>query len=190
MTPLVPSFFILRKGDFMRIFLVAGKSGSGKGEVAKLIKEYYIYKLETCVITGYTKYLKNFVKELTEWDGNPDNKPRKELQEIGDKIRGINPNYFVENMLDDLKIYEQLVQNVIVDDVRFPNEIEEIKLNYDEVYSICVENQFAKSDLTIEEQSHITETALETYDEFDYILANDEKNDLKDKVFKFLEGIK
>jgi len=42
----------------MRIFLVAGKAGSGKGEVAKLIKEYYIYKLESCIITEYSKYLK------------------------------------------------------------------------------------------------------------------------------------
>ena len=41
----------------MRIFLIGGKSGSGKGEVAKIIKEYYIYKLETCAITEYSKYL-------------------------------------------------------------------------------------------------------------------------------------
>ena len=27
----------------MRIFLIAGKAGSGKNVVAKLIKEYYIY---------------------------------------------------------------------------------------------------------------------------------------------------
>ena len=47
----------------MRIFLVAGSAGSGKGEVAKLIKEYYIYKLENCVITEYSKYLKLFVEE-------------------------------------------------------------------------------------------------------------------------------
>ena len=29
----------------MRIFLIAGKAGSGKNVVAKLIKEYYIYKV-------------------------------------------------------------------------------------------------------------------------------------------------
>ena len=43
----------------MRIFLIAGKAGSGKNEVAKLIKEYYIYKLEECAITSYSKYIKN-----------------------------------------------------------------------------------------------------------------------------------
>ncbi len=174
----------------MRIFLVAGKAGSGKGEVAKLIKEYYIYKLESCVITEYSKYLKSFAKELTEWDGNNNTKPRKYLQDLGDKIRKIDDKYFIRNMLDDLKIYETLVNNVVISDVRFPSEIEDIKLNYDNVYAIYVENQFSPSKLSIEEQSHITETALESYEEFDYILANDEINVLKDKVFKYLEGLK
>ena len=174
----------------MRIFLVAGKAGSGKGEVAKLIKEYYIYKLENCVITEYSKYLKGFAKELTDWDGNVNTKPRKYLQELGDKIRKIDNKYFINNMLEDLKIYEELVDNVIISDVRMPDEIEDIKLNYDNVYAICVENQFGLSNLSVEEQSHVTETALEDYNEFDYILANDNKEALKDKVFKYLEGVK
>ena len=33
----------------MKIFVVGGKSGSGKGEVAKMIEEYYIYKLKKAV---------------------------------------------------------------------------------------------------------------------------------------------
>ena len=87
----------------MKIFLVGGKAGSGKGEVAKLIKEYYIYKLENCVITEYSKYLKIFAKELTDWDGNPNTKPRKYLQELGDKIRKLDNKFFINKMIDDLK---------------------------------------------------------------------------------------
>ena len=174
----------------MRIFLIAGKAGSGKGEVAKIIKEYYIYKLEKCVITEYSKPLKKFAQELTDWDGNPNTKPRKYLQDLGDQIRKIDSKYFINKMLDDLKIYETLTDNVVISDVRMPDEIEDIKLNYDNVYSICVENQFSASKLSIEEQAHITETALEDYAEFDYILANDTYDNLKDKVFKFLEGVK
>ena len=174
----------------MKIFLVAGSAGSGKGEVAKLIKEYYIYKLENCIITEYSKYLKMFAKELTDWDGNPNTKPRKYLQELGDKIRSVDSKYFINNMLEDLRIYEELVNNVIIADVRMPEEIEDIKLNYDNVYAIYVVNQHSKSNLTIEEQAHITETSLENYDEFDYVLANDDINTLKDKVFKYLEGLK
>jgi len=173
----------------MRIFLVAGKAGSGKGEVAKLIKEYYIYKLENCIITEYSKYLKSFAKELTDWDGNSNTKPRKLLQELGDTIRSIDNKYFINNMIEDLKVYEKLTNNVVIADVRLPEEIEDIKLNFDNVYAICVENQFSQSKLSIEEQSHLTETALEGYSEFDYILPNDDLNTLKNKVFKYLEEL-
>ena len=112
------------------------------------------------------------------------------MQELGDKIRRLDNRYFTNNMLEDLGVYEELVQNIVVSDVRMPEEIEEIKLNYDEVYAIYVENQFSQSKLSIEEQSHITETALENYGEFDYVLANDTRESLKEKVFNYLEGIK
>ncbi len=174
----------------MRIFLIAGKAGSGKGEVAKLIKEYYVYKLQKCVITEYSKPLKDIAVELTDWDGNPNTKPRTFLQELGDHIRGIDDKFFVKKMLDNLSVYQDYVENVVVADVRYPVEIEEVKLNYDNVYAICVENQFGKSPLSVEQQAHISETALDNYEEFDYIIANDEKDSLRDKVFKFLEGIK
>ena len=174
----------------MRIFLVGGKAGSGKGEVAKLIKEYYIYKLESCIITEYSKPLKNFAVEATDWDGNSNTKPRAYLQELGDKIRELDDKFFINQMIQNLKVYEMLTDNVVISDVRYPNEIEDIKLNYDEVYSIYVENQFGQSKLSVEEQSHISETALENYEEFDYMVVNDTMDSLKNKVFKILEGIK
>ncbi len=174
----------------MRIFLVAGKAGSGKNEVAKLIKEYYIYKLEECAITSYSKYIKQFARELTDWDGTDANKPRDFMQQIGDKIRSIDPYYFTSNMTKDISIYKEYVNNLVISDVRMPEEIEEIKENFDEVYAIYVVNQFGNSSLTIEQQSHITETALENYDEFDYTLANDTFESLKEKVFKYLETLR
>ena len=173
----------------MKIFIIAGKAGSGKGEVAKLIKEYYIYKLQSCVLTEYSKTLKLFAQELSDWDGNPNTKPRAYLQELGDKIRKIDDKYFIKNMLDDLKIYETMTNNVVITGARFPEEIDDIKLNYDNVYAICVENQFSQSNLSIEEQAHISETALDSYEDFDYIVANDDISVLKDKIFKFLEGL-
>ncbi len=174
----------------MKIFVVGGKSGSGKGEVAKFINEFYIYKLKKCVITEYSKYLKEFAKELTDWDGITQNKPRDFLQQFGSKIRAYDKYFFTKRMIEDVNIYELAgIDVLIISDARMPEEFEEMKENYDEVYSILVVNQFAKSKLTIEQQTHITETALENYDEFDYTFANDDINILKDKVFKYLEEI-
>jgi dephospho-CoA kinase len=174
----------------MRIFLVAGKSGSGKGEIAKYIKEYYIYKLEECAITSYSKYIKNFAKDLTDWDGSDNNKPRDFMQKIGDEIRQMDPKYFTSNMIQDIMIMQKYVNNIVIADVRMPEEIDEIRDNFDNVYAIYVENQFAPSKLTVEQQAHITETALENYNDFDYVIANDGSLDvLKDKIFKYLEKI-
>lgn len=93
-------------------------------------------------------------------------------------------------MIEDINIYALAgIDVVIIADARMPEEYEEMKENFDEVYSLLVVNQFAKSKLTVAQQSHITETALENYNEIDYTFANDDLKELKDKVFKYLEGI-
>ena len=174
----------------MRIFLIAGKAGSGKNVVAKLIKEQYVYKLEECAITSYSKYIKNFALELTDWDGNENTKPREFMQNLGDEMRKIDPDFLVSNMIKDITIYQKHVENLVISDVRMPNEIDMIKTAFDNVYAIYVVNQFSESKLTLKQQAHITENALEGYNDFDYVIANDELDKLKEKVFKILDEVK
>lgn len=174
----------------MKIFLIAGKAGSGKNVVAKLIKEYYVYKLEECAITSYSKYIKNFALELTDWDGNENTKPREFMQNLGDEMRKIDPDFLVSNMIKDITIYQKHVENLVISDVRMPNEIDMIKTAFDNVYAIYVVNQFSESKLTLKQQAHITENALEGYNDFDYVIANDELDKLKEKVFKILDEVK
>lgn len=173
----------------MKIFVVGGKSGSGKNEVAKMIEEFYIYKLKKCVITEFSKYLKLFATELTDWDGVSLNKPRDFLQSFGAKMRAYDNHFLTKRMIEDMTLYEEYVDVVIISDARLPEEMEEMKKNFDDVTSILVINQFAQSNLTLAQQSDITETALEDYEELDYIIANDDLKVLKEKVFKILEGI-
>ena len=176
----------------MKVYLIAGKAGSGKSEVAKYIKEYFIYQKEETVITEYSKYIKMFAKELTDWDGSNNNKPRKFLQDFGSYIRNEmgEKKFFVNRMLEDLDIYTNYVDVVVISDVRYPAEIEGIKEQYPAAISIYVVNQFGQSKLSIEEQMHPSELALEDYADFDYTIANDDEKTLKDKVFKILEGEK
>jgi len=176
----------------MKIYLIAGKAGSGKSEVAKYIKEYFIYEKKETAITEYSKYLKLFAREVTGWDGTPANKPRDFLQSIGSYIRGdlAEPKLFTRRMLEDLEIYNNYVDTVVISDVRYPIEIEEIKKEYPDAVSILVINQFEPSKLTIEQQMHPSELALEDYDGFDYTIANDDSKTLRDKIFKILEGEK
>lgn len=174
----------------MKIFLISGKTESGKDEVAKLIKEYYIYNYKKCVITQYSKYIKNFVMELKEWDGNSLTAKVSDFQEMGNSIREINNDYFINNMVQDMSIYEKFVDNVIISDVYLPNEIDTFKNIFDEVISINIENQYKVTELSIEEQIDLTEIALENYSDFDYIVVNDGIDKLKEKIFKILEEIR
>jgi len=173
----------------MKIFLVAGKSGSGKGEVAKIIEEYYLSIGKKPIITEFSKYIKMYAKEIINWDGtNP--KPRKFLQDLGVTIRENMdmPLFFINRMIEDIKIYELYFDVVIISDVRLPIEIEEIKKAYKKVYSMYIINQFAPSKLSLEEQLHITETALENYSNFDITITNDNINVLDNRVIEFVES--
>lgn len=173
----------------MKIYLVAGKSGSGKGEVAKIIKEYYLSLGNKPLITSFSKYLKMYAKEVINWDGS-EPKPRKFLQDLGVTIRENMdmPLFFVNRLLDDIKVYNLYFDVIIIDDVRLPIEIEEITNNFEDVCSLYIINQFEPSKLSLEEQMHATETALENYSNFDATIVNDDIETLYDKVITIIKG--
>ena len=174
----------------MKLYLVAGRAGSGKGEVAKIIKEHYLSKKMKPIITEYSKYLKLYANEILGWNGE-EPKPRKFLQELGVTIRENMdmPKMLVNRMIEDIKVYSLYYDVVIISDVRFPEEIEEMKKTFKDVYSIYVVNQFAKSELSLKEQTHVTETALENYGNFDITITNDNINVLDNRVIEFIERV-
>ena len=93
-------------------------------------------------------------------------------------------------MIEDIKVYNLYYDVVIISDVRLPIEIEEMKKTFNQVYSMYVVNQFEPSKLSIEEQMHVTETALENYSNFDITIVNDNIEKLDDRVIHFIEGEK
>ena len=174
----------------MKIYLVAGRAGSGKGEVAKIIKEHYLSKKMKPIITEYSKYLKLYANEILGWNGE-EPKPRKFLQELGVTIKENMdmPKILVNRMIEDIKVYSLYYDVVIISDVRFPEEIEEMKKTFKDVYSIYVINQFGQSELSLQEQTHVTETALENYSNFDVTITNDNINVLDNRVIDFIERV-
>ena len=172
----------------MRVFLIAGKAGCGKDEVAKLIKS----KLENTVITGLSKYIKLFALELTNWDGNDDNKPREFLQTMGDKLRACREDYLTKRIYEDIEIYRnEGISNIVISDVRLIDEIEYFKSKEElEVITIRVNCDNSKRCLTKEEKNHITEIELDNYSEFDYIIENKFNEELEIQINNILEGMK
>ncbi len=172
----------------MRIFLIAGKAGSGKNEVAKIIKN----NLQNSVITGFSKYIKLFAKELLPWDGNDNDKPRDFLQKMGDTLRGIDEDFLTERLKQDLEVYRLMgINNVIISDVRLVHEIEYFKKLKDyDIVTIRVNTDFSKRVLTEEEKNHHTEIELDNYQNFDYIINNAFDLSLSEDIKKIVEGMK
>lgn len=172
----------------MKVFLIAGKAGSGKNEVANIIKE----ELPNTVITAFSKYIKLFTLELTDWDGDDSNKPREFLQNMGDKLRAIDEDFLTKRILEDIELYKREgISNVVISDVRLVNEIEYFKKIYNiEVIAIRVNSNTSMRELTDREKLHHTELALDNYNKFDYIIDNKFDDNLKIQVKEILEGMK
>lgn len=173
----------------MQIFLIAGKSGSGKDEVAKHIKEYYEEKKNKAVITRFSKYIKLFAMEILDWDGDNTTKPRKFLQDFGGVARSIDERIFIDRMLEDIKLYEKYYDVVVIADVRLIKEIEIFKSEANNIHTIHVIADKSKNNLTEEEKRHITETELDDYQNFDYTIKNNFDETLKEIVYQILEGM-
>ena len=171
----------------MRLFLISGKAGSGKNEVAGIIKEY----LPKTVITSLSKYIKLFAIEMTEWKyDDENNKPRTFLQTMGDELRSIDQNFLTKRIYEDIDLYKKYYDNVVLSDVRLINELFYFKEKENiEVITIRVNSLESKRELSNEEKNHLTEIELDNY-EFDYIIENDFNSDLKDKVISILKGLK
>ena len=175
----------------MKLILLAGKANCGKTSMANFIREYYVTRRVNCVATEMGKYLKMYAKELTDWDGNEATKPRKYLQDLGMIIRKDmnNPLFLINRIKEDIELYRRDNEVIIVSDVRLPEEIEEFRNSYDNVITINVVNQYGNNTLTLEEQTHYTELALENYSDYDYTVVNENLQDAREKIHQILEEI-
>lgn len=127
---------------------------------------------------------KNYAKEK-EWDWLDDVEatseiltPRLVLQLLGTEGGRdvIHPNIWVNATLGDLKETD----HVIVTDVRFPNEVEGIKRKGGKVVKIIRPSVVSTS-------THPSETSLNNYTDWDYVIVNDGTlDDLEKKVLEML----
>lgn len=163
-----------------KIIILSGKSGSGKSSVSSLIKKH-----KKCIILSYASYIKEIAKNVLSWDGTEESKPRDFLQQFGDVIRSIDPNLLINRMIEDIKVYSYFYDLIVISDARFINEIEIIKNNFKDVYSINIYGR--NSNLTEKQKNHITETSLDDYKKYDYKVLND--LDIESKILKILGEI-
>ena len=181
-------FLCLKERDIMEIYLVCGKAQSGKNTASGMMKNYLENKnLRVCEI-GITRTIKGYAKDYFGWDGNEDSKPRKLLQDLGNTIREKDKYFHINRLCEDIDNLKNHFDVFIVNDIRLPLEIEEIKKRFSCVLAIGIEMENYVSPLNSDEASDITEHALENYDKFDFKIINKNMEDLKQDVINILEG--
>ena len=169
----------------MRIYVIAGKARHGKDTIALYIKEFYEKKGLKVINLAYGSYIKEYAKKISNWDGKEETKPRELLQELGtDIIRNkIDKDLFVRRLCEDIKVYSYYFDIITISDARFPNELEWPKKIFENVINIRIIRDGYDSVLTKTEQKHLTEVALDEYNNYDYVIHNDGTlEDLKIKV--------
>ena len=168
-----------------KIFILSGKAKSGKNLIADFIEEYYSDK--KCIQLSYAYYLKQYVKKITTWDGNEQNKPRDLLQSLGiDLIKKIDDKLLIRRVMEDVQVYSYFFDVIIITDARLIEEIETPKSLFN-----CITIRINKDDnnLTLEQKKHITETNLDDYRNFDYVINNNDISETKNQIINILKEV-
>lgn len=155
------------------IIVISGKAGNGKNLSAKIIQKIYQRKNKQTINLAYSFWIKQYAKNILGWDGKEESKPRAFLQEIGvDLIKNtIDKKMFVRRMIEDITVYSHYYDVITISDARFTEEIEELKKQFPFVFSVHIHGEKTNR-LNDQEKKHISENALNHYQQFDEQINN------------------
>ena len=165
----------------MEVFLLSGKSGSGKDALANIMAQ----KLENAgcrtLILHFADLVKYYAKQYYGWGGEKDEEGRSLLQRIGTGImRCYNQDYWAKIISEFVaanNLYNEF-QVAFIPDARFPNEIEIVQEYNPQAITIRLErfNQYGapyvNPTFTTEQLQHSSEVSLDKYGFFNYIIEN------------------
>lgn len=174
------------------IYLLSGKARNGKDTIAGFLKKFYEADGKKVIYSRAGKYIRYYAIEMTGWDGSEETKPRDLLQELGTEVIRNKLNkkeMFIQRQLDDIEIYSYFYDAIIVPDIRLPREIDSVKEKFDNVVTIEVNRINFDSSLTGNQKKHITETAMDNYKDFDYIVTNDTLEKLEEDIYKIYREV-
>lgn len=163
----------------MKVILFSGKAEAGKTTSAELVAQWLRVRGYKTAKIAYGDYVKQTAKQVFNWNGKKDEAGRHLLQWWGtDIVRQKSPNFWVDTVVRLAKVLDGVVDYLLIDDLRFPNEIScwfEHDLSKEfasglEVRVIRVNRPGHISKLTPEQLQHPSETALDDFKGYDVIL--------------------
>lgn len=171
----------------MKILLLSGKAESGKTAVALMVKEILESKGKKVLKIAYGDLVKYICGKYFDWDGQKDIKGREILQQIGTNvIRAKRPTYWVDFVMEFAELFEDEYDYVMVDDLRFRDEITQWDKNGWDTFVVRVEREGYISSLTECQLLHQSECDLDSYN-FDFYIRATDMNELSVEVDKFIE---
>ena len=167
----------------MKIILISGKAEAGKTTAANIIKYYLCGIGKRAAIVPYGQYVKDTAKMIFGWDGQKDENGRQLLQWWGtDVVRKKNENFWVNTVMRLAAVLDVEIDYLIIDDCRFPNEVELWKHEYDYL-TLRIERPGHENALNDEQRKHPSETALDDY-EFDVTISATDFKELKEAIYE------
>lgn len=173
----------------MKVICISGKARHGKDTAATRLEDELNRKGYKVLVAHYADLLKYICKTFFGWNGEKDEKGRQILQYVGtDIIRKQMPDYWVNFIISILTLFKNEWDYVLIPDCRFPNEIEKLKQSDITTYTLRIERENFKSDLTEEQLNHISETALDNF-EFDHVIKNISLNEFYNSIRQYADII-
>lgn len=171
----------------MKVICISGKAQNGKDTTANILNDILSADGYRVLIAHYGDLVKYICKQFFGWNGIKDEKGRTILQHVGtDVVRTKNPEYWVNFIVEVLKLFDGEWDYVLIPDCRFPNEIDCMKANgFDATHIRVVRDGFV-SPLTPEQQRHPSETALDDVKPDAYIHNAGNLGDLNMAIVEWL----
>lgn len=160
----------------MKLYLICGKARHGKDTLAGYMKSYYVAMGKKVTILQLAAPLKSLIRNHFGWDGKEETKPRELMQHLGTDIirqKLSKPDYFIRRTIEDAEILSNFFDVIIISDGRFINEITAIRNAFSNATVIQIYRPtLEQTTLSISEQEHISENALDGFDDYDYKVIN------------------
>ncbi len=155
-----------------KIYILSGKSKSGKDTVADMISTYY--GKDKTIQISYAYYIKDYLRRMGKYEEENKEKYRSVLQEFGIELLGkkMDRGFLISRILEDIKVFSFFYENIIITDARLLDEIIIPKEAYPAAITIRIDRS-NPNNLTATQKNHITEIGLDTYENFDYVVEND-----------------
>lgn len=163
------------------IVTISGAAQHGKDTAAARLLFLAEQNNHKAIRIAYADYLKYLAKAYFNWNGEKDEVGRTLLQQIGtEKVRTVNPDFWVETVLNLVQTLFMDYDYVFIPDARFPNEIN-LWFDYFDVFSIKVVRPDFSNGLTAEQLAHPSENSLAGFP-FDATIPNKSMTDFVNSI--------